>query len=47
MDNPSAKLYNAAKQKLLDGKQVFSWTQSLPDPAQYWRDGAALRFRVD
>jgi 2-keto-3-deoxy-L-rhamnonate aldolase RhmA len=35
MDNPSAKLYNAAKQKLLDGKQVFSWTQSLPDPAQY------------
>jgi 2-keto-3-deoxy-L-rhamnonate aldolase RhmA len=35
MDEPSAKLYNTAKQKLLDGKQVFSWTQSLPDPVQY------------
>jgi 2-keto-3-deoxy-L-rhamnonate aldolase RhmA len=34
-DNPSAKLYNTAKQKLLDGRQVFSWTQSRPDPAEY------------
>lgn len=29
------KLYNTAKQKLLDGKQVFSFTQSKPDPAGY------------
>ncbi len=29
------KLYNTAKQKLLDGKQVFSFTQSRMDIAQY------------
>jgi 2-keto-3-deoxy-L-rhamnonate aldolase RhmA len=29
------KLYNTAKQKLLDGKQVFSFTQSKFDIAQY------------
>jgi 4-hydroxy-2-oxoheptanedioate aldolase len=29
------KLYNTAKQKLLDGKQVFSFTQSKADPAAY------------
>jgi 2-keto-3-deoxy-L-rhamnonate aldolase RhmA len=29
------KLYNTAKQKLLDGKQVFSFTQSTMDPAGY------------
>src|SRR6202011_1686746 len=29
------KLYNTAKQKLLDGKQVFSFTQSKPDVAGY------------
>src|SRR5215470_5753952 len=29
------KLYNTAKQKLLDGKQVFSFTQSTFDPAGY------------
>src|SRR5215475_13635816 len=28
-------LYNTAKQKLLDGKQVFSFTQSKADPAGY------------
>jgi 2-keto-3-deoxy-L-rhamnonate aldolase RhmA len=28
-------LYNTAKQKLLDGKQVFSFTQSKPDAAGY------------
>ena len=32
---PKAALYNTAKQKLLDGKQVFSFTQSRPDPAAY------------
>jgi len=31
----SAKLYNTAKQKLLDGKQVFSVTISKPDVAAY------------
>ena len=31
----SGKLYNTAKQKLLDGKQVFSVTISKPDPAAY------------
>jgi 2-keto-3-deoxy-L-rhamnonate aldolase RhmA len=35
MDNPSAKLYNAAKQKLLNGQQVFGWTETRPDPAEY------------
>src|SRR5579872_6082955 len=29
------KLYNTAKQKLLDGKKVFSFTQSKFDPAGY------------
>ena len=32
---PRAKLYNTAKQKLLDGKQIFSFTQFRPDPASY------------
>jgi 2-keto-3-deoxy-L-rhamnonate aldolase RhmA len=32
---PPAKLYNTAKQKLLEGKQVFSHTISRPDPAAY------------
>jgi 4-hydroxy-2-oxoheptanedioate aldolase len=31
----SSKLYNTTKQKLLEGKQVFSFTQSKPDPAAY------------
>src|SRR5580700_1545371 len=30
-----AKLYNTAKQKLLEGKQIFSFTQSKADPAGY------------
>src|SRR5678816_4715803 len=29
------KLYNTAKQKLLEGKQVFSFTQTTFDPAGY------------
>jgi 4-hydroxy-2-oxoheptanedioate aldolase len=32
---PAPKLYNTAKQKLLDGKQIFSVTISKPDPAAY------------
>jgi len=34
---PAAKpaLYNTAKQKLLDGKQIFSFTQTKMDPAAY------------
>ena len=28
-------LYNTAKQKMLEGKQVFSFTQSRMDPAAY------------
>ena len=32
---PAPKLYNTAKQKLLDGKQVFSFTQSTFDIAGY------------
>ena len=31
MSNPSAKLYNNAKQKLLDGKQIFTYTISRLD----------------
>ena len=34
-DKSMAPLYNTAKQKLLDGKQVFSFTQSKADPAAY------------
>ena len=33
--SPKPKLYNTAKQKLLDGKQVFSFTQSTFDPPGY------------
>jgi 2-keto-3-deoxy-L-rhamnonate aldolase RhmA len=29
------RLYNTTKQKLLEGKQVFSFTQSKPDPEAY------------
>jgi len=32
---PVPKLYNTAKQKLLEGKQIFSVTISKPDPAAY------------
>jgi 2-keto-3-deoxy-L-rhamnonate aldolase RhmA len=32
---PKPKLYNTTKQKLLDGKQVFSFTQSKADPVAY------------
>ena len=32
---PKAKLYNTAKQKLLDGKQVFTFTQDTFDVAGY------------
>jgi hypothetical protein len=32
-DKPNSPLYNTARQKLLDGKQVFSFTQSKADPA--------------
>jgi 2-keto-3-deoxy-L-rhamnonate aldolase RhmA len=35
MTNPNQKLYNTAKQKLLDGKQVFSHTISRFDAAAY------------
>ncbi len=31
----SSKLYNTAKQKLLQGKQIFSFTQTQADPAGY------------
>jgi 2-keto-3-deoxy-L-rhamnonate aldolase RhmA len=34
-NQPKPKLYNTAKQKLLDGKQVFSFTQSTADVADY------------
>jgi 2-keto-3-deoxy-L-rhamnonate aldolase RhmA len=34
-DSAKPKLYNTAKQKLLEGKQVFSFTQVKPDPAAY------------
>ncbi len=34
-NQPKPKLYNTAKQKLLDGKQVFSFTQSTADVAGY------------
>ena len=35
MSNPSAKLYNNAKQKLLDGKQIFTYTISRLDVKLY------------
>ena len=35
LSNPSAKLYNNAKQKLLDGKQIFTYTISRLDVKLY------------
>ena len=35
VEQSKAPLYNTAKKKLLEGKQVFSFTQSKPDPAGY------------
>jgi 2-keto-3-deoxy-L-rhamnonate aldolase RhmA len=35
LNNPSARLYNNAKQKLLDGKQIFTFTISRLDVALY------------
>jgi 2-keto-3-deoxy-L-rhamnonate aldolase RhmA len=35
MNNPSARLYNNAKQKLLDGKQIFTYTISRLDVDLY------------
>ena len=40
------KLYNTAKQKLLDGKQVFSFTQLRLDVAGYCEAAKTLRFCV-
>ncbi len=34
-DKPKGQLYNTAKQKLLKGKQVFSFTQSKADSPEY------------
>jgi hypothetical protein len=42
LNNPNARLYNNAKQKLLDGKQIFGYTISKLDTklycevAQHW-----------
>ena len=35
LSNPSATLYNTAKQKLLDGKQIFTYTISRLDVRLY------------
>ena len=35
LSHPSAKLYNTAKQKLLDGKQIFTYTISRLDVRLY------------
>src|SRR5262245_30658712 len=35
LSNPSVKLYNNAKQKLLDGKQIFTYTISRLDVKLY------------
>ena len=45
-DANKPKLYNTAKQKLLDGKQVFSFTQSKFDIAGYCERRQALRLHV-
>jgi 2-keto-3-deoxy-L-rhamnonate aldolase RhmA len=37
---PAAKLYNTAKQKLLDGKQIFSYTVTRLDPELYCQAAA-------
>src|ERR1039458_2090906 len=34
-EDANPKLYNTTKQKLLEGKQVFSFTQMKPDPEAY------------
>ena len=43
---PAQPLYNTAKQKLLDGKQVFSFTQSKFDIRRLLRSGQTLRLCV-
>src|SRR5579864_2012261 len=42
--HPSAKLYNTAKQKLLDGKQIFSYTITRLDPELYCQAAAHYDF---
>jgi 2-keto-3-deoxy-L-rhamnonate aldolase RhmA len=37
---PTVKLYNSAKQKLLDGKQIFSYTVTKLDPELYCQAAA-------
>jgi 2-keto-3-deoxy-L-rhamnonate aldolase RhmA len=44
MENPSQKLYNTAKQKLLEGKQVFSHTISRFDAEAYCRQAPHYDF---
>lgn len=41
---PQGKLYNSAKQKLLDGKQIFSYTISHLDPDLYCQAAAHFDF---
>ncbi len=35
LENPDVPLYNSAKQKLLDGGQLFTYTIATPDPELY------------
>ncbi len=35
LENPGVPLYNTAKQKLLDGEQLFTYTIATPDPDLY------------
>jgi 2-keto-3-deoxy-L-rhamnonate aldolase RhmA len=44
MGNPTRKLYNKAKAKLLSGQQVFSFTQSTFNPEQYCQYAAHYDF---
>jgi 2-keto-3-deoxy-L-rhamnonate aldolase RhmA len=44
MENPSRKLYNKAKTKLLSGQQVFSFTQSTFNVEQYCQYAAHYDF---
>jgi len=41
---PAGKLYNTAKQKLLDGKQIYSYTILRPDPNLYCQVAAHYDF---
>ena len=46
MDDPGQELYNTAKRKLLDGRQVFSQTITQFDVKAYCEGAQSSTFRI-